>query len=360
MPTPAEQRARAEALYTRIEAACERPLALMEVCGTHTMAIGRHGLRTRMPAELRLISGPGCPVCVTPGADVDRAIAMAQEPGVVLATFGDLLKVPGSQESLAQARSHGARVKVVYSAMDALEAARADPATTWVFAGIGFETTIPTIAATMLRAKLQGVQNFCVLPSFKVVPAAMGALVTGGAAKIDGFICPGHVSAIIGLEPYGFLASEHGVPCAITGFEALDILEGVAMLAEQVQQGRAEVENQYHRAVPPAGNPAAMELVYRVLQPCDAEWRGIGVIPGTRLEPAPDFSGLDARLRVPVEIPDAPDLPAGCSCGAVMQGLMIPPECPLFGEGCTPARAIGPCMVSSEGACAAWFKYGGA
>jgi hydrogenase expression/formation protein HypD len=359
MPRP-EQRARADALVSRIEAAMPRPLALMEVCGTHTMAIGHHGLRSRMPQGLRLVSGPGCPVCVTPGEDVDRAIAMAWEPGVTVATVGDMMKVPGTRGSLAQARADGARVQVVYSPLDALRMAQAQPDRKIVFVGIGFETTTPTVAATMIRAKDAGVDNFFVLPAFKVVPEAMEALVLSPKTNIDGFICPGHVSALIGLEPYRPLAETYGVPCVVVGFEALDILEGVAMLVEQIAAGEARVENQYQRAVPAEGNPQAMGIVGRVLQPCDAMWRGVGVIPGTGLEPRPDYAFMDAREQIPVEIPPPADLPKGCSCGAVMLGLILPDECPLFGKACTPASAVGPCMVSSEGACAAYYKYGGA
>jgi hydrogenase expression/formation protein HypD len=360
MAQQADQRAQADALVARIEAAMPRPLALMEVCGTHTMAIGHHGLRTRMPAGLRLVSGPGCPVCVTPAEDVDRAIAMARQPGVLVTTFGDMMKVPGTHGSLAKARSEGAAVRVVYSPIDALRLAQAEPDKKVVFVGIGFETTIPTIAATMLRARAAGVENFFVLPAFKVVPEAMEALVLSPQTNIDGFICPGHVSALIGLEPYAPLAEKYGVPCVVTGFEALDILEGVAMLVEQIAAGEARVENQYKRAVPHAGNPQAMAVIHRVLQPCDAMWRGVGVIPGTGLEPRPEYASMDARVRIPVEIPPPADLPKGCSCGAVMLGLMLPNECPLFGKACTPASAVGPCMVSSEGACAAYHKYGGA
>jgi hydrogenase expression/formation protein HypD len=355
----ADPRTLAEALYARIGGALSRPTALMEVCGTHTMAIGRHGLRARLPDGLRLISGPGCPVCVTPAYDVDRAIAMAQEPGVVLCTFGDMLRVPGGRGSLARARAEGADVRVVYSPMEALGIARAEPEKTVVFVGIGFETTCPTIAATMVRAQREGVGNFCVLPCFKLVPPAMEALVASPVTKIDGFICPGHVSALIGLAPYEPLAAA-GVPCVVTGFEALDILEGIAMLVEQVTAGVAKVENQYIRAVPFAGNPTAMGILHQVFAPCDAAWRGIGTLPGTGLVPRPAYADMDARTRVPVEVPPPADLPKGCSCGQVMLGLMLPPECPLFGRTCTPAHPIGPCMVSSEGACAAYHKYGGA
>lgn len=355
---PADPRAAADRLYGRIHALVDRPVALMEVCGTHTMAIGRFGLRARMPGDLRLISGPGCPVCVTPAREVDRAVAMCQLPGVRVATFGDLLRVPGSGETLQEARARGGRVHVVYSPVEALELARRNPSETVVFVGVGFETTVPAIAATLVRAAEEGIANFCVIPSFKVVPPAMAALVQAGDTRIDGFICPGHVSSIIGPEPYAFLAEELGVPCVITGFEALDVLEGVAMLLEQLRGGVARVETQYRRAVPPGGNPVARAVVERVFRPADADWRGIGTLPGTGLELAPEFASFDARARLPVDVSGAMDLPRGCACGAVMKGLILPQDCPLFGTACTPARAVGPCMVSSEGACAAWYRYG--
>jgi len=332
-------------------------LNLMEVCGTHTMAIGRHGLRAQLPLDLRLISGPGCPVCVTPASDVDRAIALASEPGVTLASFGDLLRVPGSQGSLLQARARGATVRLVYSPLEALELAREQPRELVVFAAIGFETTAPAIAATLLRAAERGVDNFALLPACKLVPPAMQALADDPSCRIDGFICPGHVSAIIGWAPYQPIAAR-GAPCVITGFEALDILQGVAMLCEQAQQGRSEVECQYQRAVPREGNPAAQAVMARVFATCDAHWRGIGDIPGTGLRLRERFRSFDAHRRVPLDIPEAADLPTGCACGAVMMGRVLPSDCPLFGQACTPAHPVGPCMVSSEGACAAYQRYG--
>lgn len=345
-------------LYEQIHALVARPMALMEVCGSHTMAIGRFGLRSRMPADLRLISGPGCPVCVTAASYVDHAIALSREPGVVVTTFGDMLRVPGSESSLATERGRGAQVRVLYSPADALAIAQAEPALKVVFLGVGFETTSPTIAATVLRASALGLKNFFVLPAFKVVPPAMEALAAAGEIQLDGFICPGHVSALIGEEPYRPIAEKYGLPCVITGFDAPEMLRGILALLTQRVQGRAWVENEYPRAVRSQGNPHAMALLARVFEPCDATWRGIGDLPLTGLGFRKEYSAFDASLHLPVELPEPVDLPRGCGCGEVMRGLKTPPECVLFGCACTPARPVGPCMVSSEGACAAWYKYG--
>lgn len=360
MGAPVDVRAKAEELYARIDGLVHGPVSLMEVCGTHTMAISRFGIRARVPANLRLLSGPGCPVCVTPASQIDHLIAMGREPDVVITTFGDMLRVPGSRSTLQRERARGRDVRVVYSPFDALDFARKEPDKLVVFMGVGFETTSPTIAATIVRAREDGVGNFCVYPAFKVVPPAMDALVASEEARIDGFICPGHVTTIIGSRAYDRLARDRHVPCVVTGFEALDVLEGIAMLLEQLASGRAEVEIQYRRATCREGNPIAQEMLERVFRRCDAWWRGIGLIPGTGLEPSDEFSMFDARERIDVEEPDrAQDLPIGCGCGEVMKGVKLPPDCPVFGKGCTPSRPLGPCMVSTEGACAAWYLYGG-
>jgi hydrogenase expression/formation protein HypD len=357
--TCAAIRERAEDLYRRIRAAASDPLSFMEVCGTHTMAISRFGIRSRLPSTLRLLSGPGCPVCVTPASDIDHFIAMGREPGVTIATFGDMMRVPGSASSLERERAAGADVRVVYSPLDALGLARALPDRMVVFMGVGFETTSPTIAATILRAAEERLDNFAVYPAFKTVPTAMAALASSREVRLDGFICPGHVSAIIGSAPYEPIARDHGMPCVVAGFEAIDVLEAVLMLVEQRASRRAEVEVQYRRAVRREGNPAALRTIGSVFRACDAVWRGIGPIPGTGLDLAPGYERFDARRRVQVEVPSAGSgMPDGCSCGAVMRGLVTPLECPLFGTSCTPRSPVGPCMVSSEGACAAYHRYG--
>jgi hydrogenase expression/formation protein HypD len=351
--------AEADQYYDRIMALVQRPTSLMEVCGTHTMAISRFGLRARMPKYLRLISGPGCPVCVTSCRQIDQAIAMARETGVTVMSFGDMIRVPGSESSLDSERAKGRDVRVIYSPFDALRYAMRKPKQNIVLVGIGFETTSPSVAATLVRAAELRVRNFFVLPAFKLVVPAMAALVAENGFCVDGFLCPGHVSAIIGSAPYRALAETYHVPCVVTGFEAMDILKGVTMLLEQIVDGRSEVEVEYRRAVPQEGNPTALALLERVFRRHDARWRGLGVIPGSGLELSDEYAAFDARSRVPTKVPAVPDLPKGCSCGEVMQGLRIPTECSLFGMACTPARPVGPCMISGEGACAAYMRYGG-
>jgi hydrogenase expression/formation protein HypD len=277
-----------------------------------------------------------------------------------VATFGDMLRVPGARgETLDAARAGGARVRIVYSALDAVDLARAEPASEVVFIGVGFETTSPTIGAAMKAARDGGVANFSVLPSFKLVPPAMSALCAAPDVRIEGFLCPGHVSTIIGTTPYEAVARDARVPCVIAGFEVFDVVEGVAAIVEQIREGRHEVENRYPRAVRPAGNPTALALLDEVFEVADAAWRGIGTIPRTGLRVRGAFAPLDARRRFALPDAVADDLPEGCSCGLVMRGVIVPPECPLFGKTCTPTAPVGPCMVSSEGACAAYSRYGG-
>lgn len=352
-------RDRTEPLFREIESLVAGPTALMEVCGTHTTAIHRFGLRARLPQELQLLSGPGCPVCVTPSRQIDQSIAVAAEPGVIVATFGDMMRVPGSSSTLERERARGRDVVVVSSPLEALELARRTPTKLVVFIGVGFETTSPTVAATLVQAMEGGLENFFVLCAFKVIPPALELLAAAEETRINGFICPGHVSTIIGSNPYRPVATEHRVPCVITGFEAVDILSAIVMLLEQVRAGRAEVEIQYSRAVPSEGNPVAIAYLERVFRVTDADWRGIGTIARSGFELSDELARFDALTRVPVEVPEAPDLPRGCSCGEVMLGLLSPIECPLFGTVCSPANPTGPCMVSSEGACAAWYRFGG-
>jgi hydrogenase expression/formation protein HypD len=346
----------ARGLVARIEAVATEPMNIMEVCGTHTMAIAKNGLRDVMPPTVRLLSGPGCPVCVTANRDIDTAIAISQVPGVTVTTFGDMMKVPGSYSSLSKEKGAGHDIRIVYSPLDALQLARDEPDRTVVFVGVGFETTAPTIAAAVLQARKEGLKNFAVLPMHKTVPEALRALVNDPDVQINGFILPGHVSSIIGLEPYRFLAEEYGVPSVITGFEPVDVLQGVLMLAEQIAQKRPSVEIAYSRAVPEGGNPTAIAMMEQVFEPVDADWRGIGVIPGTGLAMREEFATWDALKRIEVEVPE-PKEPKGCQCGDVLRGVVLPYECKLFAKGCTPEHPIGPCMVSSEGSCAAYYRY---
>ena len=332
------------------------PCKLMEVCGTHTMAIAKNGLRDVMPESITLLSGPGCPVCVTANAEIDLAIEVGRQPDVILATFGDMMKVPGSYSSLSREKADGRDVRIVYSPLDSLTIAEKNPDKHVVFLGVGFETTAPAVALTIREAGNRGLKNWSALSLHKTVPAALEALVNDPEVQINGFILPGHVSTIIGVEPYRFLAEEYGVPCVITGFEPVDILQGVYMLARQLADGRAEVEIAYTRAVMPEGNPTAIAALEEVFEPTDAEWRGIGVIPGTGLALRPEFAEYDARKRVPVTPPEPREI-KGCQCGDVLRGVVLPYECKLFGKGCTPEHPVGPCMVSSEGSCAAYYRY---
>lgn len=335
----------------------ERPVRIMEVCGTHTMAISRSGLRSLMPENIVLLSGPGCPVCVTPAGYVDAALDVAEQPGVVLATFGDMMKVPGSKGNLELAKARGAQVRVVYSPLDALRLAQSQADSQVVFLGIGFETTAPLVAAAIAEAQRLRLDNFSVLSTHKLVPPALRALCAAGELEIDAFILPGHVSAVIGAQPYEFIAREFGRACVIAGFEATDVLTAVCMLLKQLIDRRPSVEIQYRRCVRPEGNPAAVAQMQSVFEPEDAAWRGLGRLPSSGLGVRSGFAAYDAMRRFGMTVPHVPE-PAGCLCGDVICGRAAPTDCRLFGAGCTPAHAVGPCMVSSEGSCAAHYKYG--
>ncbi len=332
-------------------------IPLMEVCGTHTVALFRSGIRRALPPAVRLISGPGCPVCVTPNPLIDKAIAYAKTPGFTLTTFGDMLRVPGSEESLEAARAAGGDVRIVYSTMDAIEIAKQHPDKKVVFFGIGFETTAPTVAAALAQARATGLENFAAVSAHKTVPAALEALASNPKLNLKGFICPGHVSVIIGSRAYAPIAERQHIPCVIVGFEPLDLLQGIIMLAEQALGGRAEVRSQYARAVGEDGNAKALSLMDTVFEPCDSEWRGIGVIPGSGLKIRNAFADYDAEARWPVESCKPRSNP-GCRCAEVLTGMIEPPQCKLFRKVCTPESPVGACMVSSEGTCAAYYKYG--
>jgi len=328
---------------------------LMEVCGSHTMAICRFGIRQLLPPNLTLLSGPGCPVCVTEGAYLDTAIAMARLPDVVIATFGDLMRVPGSSSSLEREKAAGATVDVVFSPLQAVDGAQKSPGKRVVFLGIGFETTIPGVALAIKEAATRGLTNFFVLCGHKVIPTPLAALATG-ATRINGFILPGHVSTIIGTRPYEFLASEHGIACAVAGFEPADILQATLMLLQQLRSGTPRVQNEYTRVVRPEGNPGALAAIDEVFEQTDVVWRGIGVIPDSGLMIRESFAAFDAKRRIACDVEPTIEK-AGCICGEILQGLKTPRDCPLFGKACTPVNPIGACMVSSEGSCAANYKY---
>jgi len=336
-----------------------RDTAIMEVCGSHTMAIAASGMRRLFPKGLKMLSGPGCPVCVTAQGDIDLILELAARPGVTIATFGDMLKVKGSSGlDLQSMREKGASVNVVYSPMDALELARENAMRQVVFVGVGFETTAPVIAGTVLRARAGKVENFSVIPLFKLVPPALELLLKDPSHNISGFMLPGHVSAIIGLKPYRFVAAKYSVPCVVTGFEPLDILTGINMLLRQIVSGVPAVESEYDRVVKAEGNPRALEIMRKVFAVTGARWRSIGLIERSGLGFSRSFAGFDAVKRFKLSYRAAPE-PKGCICGSVLMGKALPADCALFGKACSPSNAVGPCMVSSEGACAAWFKYGG-
>jgi hydrogenase expression/formation protein HypD len=332
-------------------------MTLMEVCGTHTMSIYQHGIRSLLPEPIRLISGPGCPVCVTPIGYVDRAVAYARQPDTIIATFGDMVRVPGSTSSLLREQATGAEIRIVYSPLDAVKLAVKHPAKRVIFLGVGFETTAPTIGGSLLEAKRLDLKNYYVFCAHKTIPGPMAALTSDPELQVDGYLCPAHVSAVIGADAYRPLADECGVPCVVTGFEPLDMLRGIQLLARQVVGGRAEVENPYRRIVRPEGNRRALQILRQVFEPCDANWRGIGLLPGSGLKLRDAFAQFDAEQQLPADVEAAKEH-QGCLCGEILKGKRGPKECPLFRNGCAPESPVGACMVSSEGTCAAEYKYG--
>ncbi|MBB3171698.1 hydrogenase formation protein HypD [Parvibacter caecicola] len=329
---------------------------LMEVCGTHTVAIARNGIRGLMPEGVRLASGPGCPVCVTSNHDIDKVIALARVPEVTIATFGDMTRVPGSTSSLLAEQAAGRSVEIVYSPLDALKLAADNPNRQIVFVGVGFETTTPLVAIAIKRAKEAGLKNFSVYGAHKNMPGALEVIVADPQLKVSALILPGHVSTIIGAKPYQFLAEKYGIPGVITGFEPVDVLQGIAMLMRQLYEGRAEIEIAYARGVMPEGNPVALAAIDEVFETCSATWRGLGEIPGSGYRIRDEFAEFDAMRRFQPEVEPVREH-AGCRCGDVLRGIMAPSDCPLFRKVCTPENPVGPCMVSSEGSCAAYFRY---
>jgi hydrogenase expression/formation protein HypD len=347
----------ADGLISRIQRRSKTPARFMEFCGGHTVTIFRYGVRQVLPQTIDMVSGPGCPICVTANADLDKAIALSQIPEVIVATFGDMLKVPGSRSSLQQVKADGAQVHTVYSTMDALKIAEDNPDKSVVFLGIGFETTAPTIAASILQAVEKGLKNYYVLSLHKLCPPVIRALLDSGEVKLGGLICPGHVSAIIGSHPWDFIARDYGIPCVVSGFEPLDILQCVDMLVTQVENGESRVEIAYRRGVRPEGNQQALKLMEQVFEPCPARWRGIGEVADSGLKLRKKYQHFDAELAFDIE-PGPTAEPAGCICGDILRGVKTPADCSLFGKVCTPQYPVGPCMVSSEGSCSAYYLYG--
>jgi hydrogenase expression/formation protein HypD len=335
-----------------------RPLKLMEVCGGHTHTIYKHGVEDVLPRNIDLVHGPGCPVCVLPMGRIDDAIAIARTPGVIFTTFGDMMRVPGSKGSLLDAKAEGADVRFVYSPLDALKLARQHPDREVVFYAIGFETTAPSTAVTLLRAQAEGIKNFSIFCNHVTIIPAIKAILDSPDLRLDGFVGPGHVSMVIGMRPYTFIARTHRKPVVIAGFEPLDIIQSVQMIVKQIREGRAEVENQYTRVVRPEGNVKALEAMARTMELRPFfEWRGLGFITHSALKLRPEFAHWDAELRFEVPGIRVAD-PKACQCGEVLKGVIKPWECKVFGTACTPETPIGTCMVSPEGACAAYFNYG--
>lgn len=349
---------RSAEILERINALPKQRVRLMEVCGTHTMAIAKAGLKRLLPEDVELVSGPGCPVCVTPPELMDAALELASRPGVTVASYGDMIRVPGSKrgDDLAHRRASGGSVELVYSPMDAVELAKKHPEREVVFLGVGFETTAPGTAASVIAAREQGVKNYSVFPMFRLVEPALRALIGSEGFDVQGFLCPGHVAVVTGAEHFRFLPEEYGLPAVVAGFEPEDILLSVYELLRMLAEGRPGLVNEYKRAVSAEGNALAQEMLRRAFVPVRASWRGLGEIEASGLEFAEELAGFDAVKKFDIR-PGKAQTPTACRCGEVITGRMPPEGCPLFGKICTPEDPVGPCMVSSEGACAAAYKY---
>jgi len=339
----------------KLKSVSKKEIVLMEVCGGHTMAIHRFGLNSLLPPTIRLISGPGCPVCVSSQHFIDMAMAYSKIPGVIITTYGDLIRVPGSSTSLEKERANGSDVRIVYSVLESLEIAKSNPEKNVIFLGIGFETTAPLTAAAILQAKQENIPNFFVLSAHKVMPPVMKALVEEGV-KIDGFIAPGHVTAITGTAIYNDLATICGLGVVVAGFEPVDMMQAILMLTIQIESGTPGVEIQYQRVVHNEGNQVALQVLKDVFELYDDSWRGLGMIPQSGLKIREELSSFDAERRFTVVVPASTE-PKGCICGQILRGLKTPVDCPLFAKKCTPTGPVGACMVSGEGTCATYYKY---
>ncbi len=357
LPEGCSGAALAARLLARLRTYGGPPVSLMEVCGTHTVAVARMGLRRLLPTGVRLRSGPGCPVCVTPVEVFDEALALAAEPGVILATYGDALRVPGSVGSLADVRARGADVRVVYGAAEALALARREPRREVVLLGLGFETTAPGVAWAVLQARREGLSNFTVLSAHKALMPALHVLLRDPELAVAGLLCPGHASMVLGSRAYAPLAQTYRVPCAVAGFEPEEVLLGLGCLLDQIARGEARVDNAYPSAVPADGNPTALRVLGQVFELTDSRWRGLGALPGSGYEVAPEYGAYDARRRFLAGRTFPGQEPAGCACAGVLRGRVEPADCPLFGDRCTPHSPVGACMVSSEGACGAQYRF---
>ncbi len=349
----------AKKLIERIHRHSTKPARLMEFCGGHTASVFKHGIRQLLPETIEMLSGPGCPVCVTANTDLDKAIALAHLPNVIITSFGDMIRVPGSYSSLQQAKAEGCNVRVVYSVQDALYIARDNPDKSVIFIGIGFETTAPTIAASILQAVQEGINNYYILSLHKLCPPIMKTILDMGEVRLNGIVCPGHVSAIIGSYPYQFIPDNYNIACVVSGFEPLDILLCVDMLVNQIEEEKYKVEIAYRRGVKPEGNQQALKLMDTVFEVREANWRGIGVVPSSGLRLKEKYQRFDAETNFALN-PEPSREAKGCLCGSILRGVSTPLDCKLFRQSCTPEHPVGPCMVSSEGSCATYYHYGDA
>lgn len=334
----------------------KEPISIMEVCGTHTMSILKNGLKELLPENIRLVSGPGCPVCVTDGGYIDTAIELSKKENVIITTFGDLIRVPGEKSTLQKEKAMGRDIRVVYSPLDSLKIAKDNPNKEVIFLGVGFETTAPIIALSVFNAKKEGINNFSVLNTLKTMPDAMTKLVLSEEIKIDGFICPGHVSTIIGVKPYEALVENYNIPLVIAGFEATDIVAAIYIIAQMKLEDKSSVVNLYNRIVKYNGNEKALEMINEVFESCSSQWRGLGDIEGTGLKFRSQYENYDCNLKFNIKNHKSSSL-KGCICGEILRGLKEPTECKFFGTACKPINPIGPCMVSEEGTCSAYYKY---
>ncbi|HEY9656940.1 MAG TPA: hydrogenase formation protein HypD [Allocoleopsis sp.] len=345
-------------LSEQLAATQERPIKIMEICGGHTHSIFKYGLEHLLPAAIELVHGPGCPVCIMPKGRLDDAIFIAQQPNVMFTTFGDAMRVPGAKYSLLQAKAQGADIRMVYSPLDALKLAKENPDREVVFFAIGFETTAPSTALTVLQAEAEGIENFSLFCNHVLVVPALEALLSNPDLQLDGFVGPGHVSIVIGTEPYRIIAEQYHKPLVVSGFEPLDLLQSIWLVLKQLVEGRCEVENQYTRLVQPQGNTVALQSIDRVFEVREQfEWRGLGDIPRSGLKMRPTYARFDAEAKFALPGNQVADHKA-CQCGEILKGVLKPWQCKVFGTACTPEHPIGACMVSSEGACAAYYKYG--
>lgn len=344
-------------MLEKLSSKCNKEITIMEVCGTHTMSIFKNGVRELLPKNIKLISGPGCPVCVTPQGYIDTAIELSSRDDIIITTFGDLMKIPGTKSTLQKEKALGKDIRIVYSPLHSLDIAKENPDKEVVFLGVGFETTAPIIALSVYNAKNQNINNYSVLHSIKTMPQTMKTLVIDKEIKIDGFLCPGHVSTIIGAKPYEFLASDYNVPLVIAGFESTDIVAGIYTLVEMINNKEYKVENIYNRLVKYEGNEKALDIIDEVLNQCNSVWRGLGSIENTGFKFKEEYKMYDVQNKLNIEILES-DPPKGCLCGEILKGIKNPTECKLFGKVCNPQNPIGACMVSEEGTCAAYYKYG--